>query len=191
MLYRTRHAWTVSALAALCFLFWPAGITTGQTSPGEPKYRELPNFHRVNDRLYRGAQPRAGGLEKLAALGINTIINLRADDQRATDEKNAAEAAGLRYFNFPLSRSGRPSRTDIQRILATIEDPQNGTVFVHCAQGEDRTGVVIAAYRIRRDGWTSAQAKAEANRYGMKIWQRGKKDFIHDYYRDLARGSTR
>jgi protein tyrosine/serine phosphatase len=64
--------------------------------------------------------------------------------------------------------------------------PENGVVFVHCAKGQGRTGMVVAVYRITHDGWMNEQAKQEANRYGMKIWQRGMKDYISDYYRDHA-----
>jgi len=40
-------------------------------------YKELPNFHQVSDKLYRGAQPLNGAARKLAELGVKTIINLR------------------------------------------------------------------------------------------------------------------
>lgn len=152
----------------------------------EPRDAEIPNFHRVNARLYRGGQPRRGGIRRLAALGVNTIINLREDDERARAEEREAREAGLRYFNVPLRRMGRPSDEQVERALSLIDAPESGVVFVHCAKGEDRTGTVVAVYRIAQDGWTSAQAKQEANRYGMRFWQRGMKDYIRDYYRDRA-----
>lgn len=148
------------------------------------RYPELPNFHTVNERLYRGAQPRAGGVKRLAALGSNTIINLRADDEGSRREEKEARAVGLRYFNIPFRRLGRPTDEQIEQVLAIINAPENGRVFIHCQHGSDRTGTVIAVYRIAHDGWTSEEAKREANRYGMKVWQRGMKDFISDYYRD-------
>ena len=148
------------------------------------RYPELPNFHRVNERLYRGGQPRADGIQKLAALGINTIINLRAGDDRSRREEREAQAAGLRYFNVPFKRLGRPTDEQIKKTLAIINAMENGRVFVHCQHGADRTGSVIAIYRVAHDGWTSKEAKREANRYGMRFWQRGMKDYISDYYRD-------
>jgi protein tyrosine/serine phosphatase len=152
----------------------------------EQTYAELPNLHAVNARLYRGGQPREGGLRRLAALGVKTVINLRDDDERARAEGEEAKAAGLRYFNVPFGRLGRPEDAEVEHVLALIDAPENGVVFVHCAKGQDRTGTVVAVYRITRDGWTSEQAKREANRYGMKFWQRGMKDYISDYYRDHA-----
>ena len=143
----------------------------------------LPNFHMVNARLYRGGQPRERGFGELAALGVNTVINLRDDDERAEAEAGEARRAGLRYFNVPLGRFGRPTDEQVERALALINAPENGVVFVHCAKGQDRTGTVIAVYRIANDSWTGERAKGEAEHYGMKFWQRAMKDYIGDYYR--------
>ncbi len=162
-------------LVSLCF----AALSVAQN---EPKYEELPNFHKVNEKLFRGAQPKRGGIRRLSQLGINTIIDLRDNDERSRNEKKEAQAAGLRYFNVPLDRLGRPSDEEVNRVLALIHSAANQTVFVHCHKGADRTGTVIAIYRIEHDRWTSKQAKEEANRYGMALWQRGMKDYIHDYY---------
>jgi tyrosine-protein phosphatase SIW14 len=166
-----------------------AKASSAQASPPSPQSdtaAELPNFHQVNPRLYRGAQPREGGLKRLAALGVKTVINLRDDDDRAQDEEREARALGLRYFNVPISRAGRPSEARIKELMSIVDAKANQPVFVHCKRGADRTGAFIAVYRITHDGWTGEQALEEAERYGLGFWQRGKKDFIKDYYRDHA-----
>ncbi|MBC7931080.1 MAG: tyrosine-protein phosphatase [Rubrivivax sp.] len=189
-------------IAVTVALFCMASVGLAQS---EPKYKELPNFHQVNERLYRGAQPKRGGISRLAQLGIKTIVNLRPDDERSQAEEQEARAAGLRYFNMsvekvtpvgalksladlrhfntPFNSLGRPTDEQVERVLAIINAPENQPVFVHCKRGADRTGTIIAIYRIEHDGWTSERAKAEANRYGMAWWERGKKDYIRDYYR--------
>jgi tyrosine-protein phosphatase SIW14 len=178
------------AAAALCLLLLAATVPTSLAQDGaqgvEPRAREVPNFHQVNARLYRGGQPREGGLRELAALGVKTVVNLRDDDERARAEETEARAAGLRYFNVPFGRLGRPTDEQVARVLALINAPENGVVFVHCAKGQDRTGTVIAVYRITHDRWTGERAKKEAEHYGMKFWQRGMKDYIEDYYRKSA-----
>lgn len=153
---------------------------------GRQVHSEFPNFHEVNAHLYRGAQPRKGGLQKLAALGVKTVINLRDDDARAAEEEREARALGLRYFNVPVSRAGRPDSKQLEEVLALIDAAENQPVFVHCKRGADRTGAVVAVYRMMHDGWTGERALEEAEGYGMGFWQRGKKDFIKDYYRDHA-----
>ena len=147
------------------------------------RYRELPNFHKVNDMVYRGAQPKSGGLELLKQLGIKTVVNLRNDDARAKQEEASAHRVGLQYFNFPFERRGRPQGKKMEQVLSIINDPANQPVFVHCQHGADRTGVVIAVYRITHDRWTGEQAKREAKRYGLKPWQFRMKDYILDFYK--------
>jgi tyrosine-protein phosphatase SIW14 len=172
--------WFVTIAVAL-IAFTPVSVAQSET-----KYEELPNFHQVNKNLYRGAQPKHGGIQKLAQLGIKTIINLRADDNHAHAEETEARASGLRYFNVAMDNFGRPSDNRIQRVLAIINAPENQPVFVHCKRGADRTGTVIAVYRIEHDGWTSESAKAEADHYGMALWQIGMKHYIHDYFKRRA-----
>lgn len=181
---RTRKAALAAAALWLMTLASIAPVSLAQdgSRASEQRALEVPNFYQVNERLYRGGQPREGGLRHLAALGVNTIINLRDDDERAIAEGGEARAAGLHYFNVPFGRLGRPTDEQMERVLALINAPENGVVFVHCAKGQDRTGTVVAIYRITRDRWTGEQAKKEAARYGMKFWQRGMKDYIQDYY---------
>lgn len=144
--------------------------------------KKLPNFHQVNSKLYRGAQPKTGDLQELAKLGIRTVVNLRGKGEGVLKEEEEARNNGLRYFHVPFERAGRPDQADIERVLAIINTPEYQPVFVHCKQGADRTGTVIAVYRIAHDGWTSKEAKAEANRYGMHLWEMGMKNYIHDFY---------
>jgi protein tyrosine/serine phosphatase len=157
----------------------------------EAKYKELPNFHKINANLYRGGQPKEGGFQRLAGLGIKTVVNLRDSDERARAEEKEARAAGLEYFNEPLDNFGKPGDKKINNALARINAPENQPVFVHCKRGADRTGMVIAIYRISHDGWTSEQAKAEAKRYGIGFWQVGMKDYIRDYSERRSAGKAK
>lgn len=149
----------------LWVLVFVAGPTfTQDTAP----HKELPNFQKVNEALFRGGQPRPGGYEVLSQMGIKTVVNLRDDDSRAKEEEFEVKQAGLKYFNIPLKRLGAPKDEKIEALLSIITNPENQPVFVHCAHGADRTGAIIAVYRMSHDGWTSEQAKAEAKRFGLK-----------------------
>lgn len=169
----------IGCLALGLSVMLTASTALPQRSSG---YQELPNFHKVNDNLYRGAQPKKGGLKRLAQLGIKTILNIREGNELARSEETEARTEGLRYFNIPLKRTGRPADEQIERVLAVLNKAENQPVFVHCQMGADRTGMVIAIYRITHDGWTSERAKAEANKYGMHPWEVGMKNYIHDFY---------
>ena len=146
--------------------------------------RALPNFSRVNDQVYRGGQPKDAGFPELKKLGIATVIDLRDDDKRALEEKALVEKAGMRFVNIPLGNWSRPDVKDIDKILSKINSAENQPVFVHCKRGSDRTGTVIAVYRMTHDGWDAKRAGDEAEEFGIGWWQFGMRDFIKDYFRD-------
>jgi len=64
-------------------------------------------------------------------------------------------------------------------VLPLLDGPEN--VFVHCKLGCDRTGTVIAAYRISRQRWENAKALAEAKNMGLHWYEAGMKRFIASY----------
>src|SRR4030095_6173188 len=177
--------WLAPAILVSCLV-----VTIAQDSPS---YSELPNFQQVNDKLYRGGQPKTGGLQRLKQLGVKAVINLRDDDDRARNEGVEVQSAGLRDFNITVPSFGQPADSAVDQALALIEAADNQPVFVHCHRGADRTGVIIAIYRIEQDGWTSEQAKAEAKRFGLGFWQVSLKNYIRDYYqrRNERRSRTR
>ncbi|HJQ70888.1 MAG TPA: tyrosine-protein phosphatase [Blastocatellia bacterium] len=151
-----------------------------------PRYAELPNFHKVSERLYRGGQPKTGGLKKLADLGIKTIVNLRGPDEITRAEEAEARAAGLTFFNITMPGLSRPTHEQVARVMAILNDEQNWPVFIHCKRGSDRTGTIVALYRISNDEWTADQAITEAKRHGMSWLEFGMKDYVSDYYRDRS-----
>ena len=120
----------------------------------------------MSERLFRGAQPRAGGVQRLTELGINTVINLRGASNTTRAEEAEVRKAGLNYFNISLPNWGRPQDERMRRILDIIGAPESGRVFVHCKDGVDRTGMVVALHRIRHVGWKTGDALAEAERSG-------------------------
>jgi tyrosine-protein phosphatase SIW14 len=148
-------------------------------------YQELPNFYKVNDRLYRGAQPKKDGLKRLASLGIKSILNLRIEDETSLAEQREAKELGLNYYALPMGGLSRPTDEQVAKALSIINNPENGVVFVHCKHGADRTGVVIACYRMLEEKQTVEQVREEAEKYGMSWVQVGMKRYISDYYRKL------
>jgi len=146
-----------------------------------PTYAELPRFHEVSERLYRGAQPLDRGISKLQELGVNTVINLRGPNDLTRAEETEARALGLNYFNIALPGWGRPQDDRIARIMELINAPESGRVFIHCRAGVDRTGLIVAIYRMTHDGWSSDRALAEAERLGMRRTQLWMRDYAKDY----------
>ena len=142
---------------------------------------ELPKFEQVNEKLFRGGQPRPGALLRLRELGIDTIVNLRGTSNSTRAEAEEARALGMNYFNIALPNWGRPQDERVERILLIINAPQNGRVFVHCKDGVDRTGTIVALHRITSEGWNASDALAEAEQRGMRRIQIWMRDYAHDY----------
>ena len=137
----------------------------------------LTNVGRVANGIFRGAQPEPEGYATLKAMGVKTVINLRTHH----GEREAVEAAGMRYVEIPMSFWKDVDPTVVRKALSAMTEPANQPVFVHCALGADRTGVVAAVYRMEVDGWSEAEAEAEMEAFGFhEIWSQ-LKEFVRRY----------
>jgi tyrosine-protein phosphatase SIW14 len=134
----------------------------------DPTPTGIPNFHHVNEHIYRGGQPSSEGWDSLTKLGVKTVIDLRPANEHSTkEEEREVRAAGMRYINVPLSGLGAPPDQKISEVLTLLDPDSAETIFVHCRRGADRTGTVIACYRIAHDHWKNQKALQEAKSYGM------------------------
>lgn len=126
----------------------------------------LSNFAKVSDALYRGAQPTREGFAELKKLGVKTVINLRA---KHSDEKLIKDL-GFNYFSIPTDTWDLDDK-HAARFLSIVLDKANQPVFVHCQHGSDRTGTMVAVYRVYEQKWTPDAAMKELPVFGFhKIW---------------------
>lgn len=139
------------------------------------------NFYQVDEHVYRGAQPSGEGFKYLAKLGVKTIIDLREAGKRSEAEEQVVKAAGMQYINVPMSGLTPPTDDQINQILNILEGNSTGPAFVHCMKGVDRTGTVIASYRIDHDGWDSVRALKEAKDRGMGFYQFPRQSYIRHF----------
>jgi len=146
----------------------------------------LPHFFQVSEHVFRGAQPETTGWKSLAGLGVETVIDLRPEAEHdIAAEQRMVTAAGMRYVNIPMPGLETPTPEQIQAALELMSP--DDTVFVHCARGKDRTGAVIAAYRMRHQQWSNQKALDEARSLGLHWYERGKMKFILAYQPPAAR----
>jgi protein tyrosine/serine phosphatase len=141
----------------------------------------IKNFGQMDDRFFRGGQPKENDYSQLAALGIKTVIDLQ--DDPTTYEKQKVEALGMTYVNIPMSDKDYPESVKIQQFLKLVDDPTTGKFYVHCAGGRHRTGVMGAVYRFNHYNWNYDQVYAEMKKYDFYTrWGHGDmKKFVQDY----------
>ena len=174
--FRSRH------LAALI-------VATGLASAAfaAPSLEGVGNFQKVDDHVYRGAQPTREGFTNLSKLGIQTVVDLREPGDRSATERKWVTDAGMRYISVPMYGMTTPSNESVLKVLALLENHSTGPVFVHCKRGADRTGGVIACYRVEHDHWENARALAEARSMGMSWFQTAIQSYVRKYQpRDLT-----
>lgn len=159
----------------LLFAALPAGAANN------PEISGVPNFHQVDAHVYRGAQPTDEGYRSLSKLGIKTVVDLQESGDRGVAESKAVAAAGMQYISVPMKGMARPSDTSVEKVLGLLEDSNSGPVFVHCHRGADRTGGVIACYRIEHDHWESGKALDEARSLGMSWYQKAIQGYVRGF----------
>ena len=181
-----------SALGALITILALAMVSSAQeTATAEQNVNtsvqpiKIKNFGQMDGRFYRGAQPGVKDYKDLAALGINTVIDLRDDPQQT--EKSLVESVGMKYVHIPMVAKKYPTPEVTEAFLKTVNDPATGKFFVHCAGGRHRTGVVGAVYRFTRNNWSYDQVMAEMNEYefGSGMGHGKQKDFVKDYWKEF------
>jgi hypothetical protein len=119
----------------------------------------MDKFYKVADGIYRSARPDDFSL--LKSLGIKSRLVL----------EDYVQQDGLtEIFHYPLSGFMKPSVDDIESLIFTIDERK--PLLINCQHGVDRTGIVVAAYRIKVNGWSIDKAWEEAQRIGMSkfIW---------------------
>jgi tyrosine-protein phosphatase SIW14 len=154
------------------------GVNQVFAAPPEPfAARDIRNFHQVDEHVFRGAQPSPLGLQELGALGIKQVIDLRAPGPATSFEQEQLKKLGIKYINVPFPELSAPSDDQIQAVIKLLLSGDIPT-FVHCRRGKDRTGTVIACYRVQHHGWDNQKALHEARMYGMSSFERGMQHFI-------------
>jgi protein tyrosine/serine phosphatase len=144
---------------------------------GVPANLGILNFGRVDERVYRGAQPDEQALAKLKDLGIKTIINLRMPNDILKEEPVRALENTMVYTNVPMTGVGKPTDEQIHQVLSLLETLPT-PIFIHCEHGCDRTGTVVACYRIKHSNWSAEAALREAKLYGLSPFERGMRSYI-------------
>jgi len=169
----------------------PAQPATAGVSFGAPaeklKLAGVPRAGKISEVLFRGAQPSEQGFAELKKLGITTIVDLRGNRGPVASERRQVETLGMRFIDIPVLGWSAPSNEQVAQFLKLFKDDPQQKIFVHCYYGEDRSGVMVAAYRIAQQNWTADQAIAEMYSFGFHYHlYPGMKSYVREFPASFA-----
>ena len=148
---------SIFAAIATTVLFFLAPSTRAQ--------EDLPNFAHVTEMLYRGAQPSPAGLAALQHMGVGIVVNFREESGATAAEKRDVESLGMSYVAIPWNGIHEPSNAQVVQFLDLVRNNAQTKIFVHCQRGADRTGTMIAAYRVAVEHKPVAEAVSEMRQF--------------------------
>jgi protein tyrosine phosphatase (PTP) superfamily phosphohydrolase (DUF442 family) len=111
----------------------------------------LENCFRVSEDLFRSAQPGRADIPDLQALGIKSVITLRSfhfDD--------VFGRSGFHVSQHPMS-AGSVSVAELVAVLREYRAAEK-PVLIHCWRGSDRTGFIVAGFRMIFQNWSCESA---------------------------------
>ncbi|MDR2886658.1 MAG: tyrosine-protein phosphatase [Bacteroidales bacterium] len=122
------------------------------------------NLYMVDEGIYRSAQPDAQGFAELERKGIREVLNLR---QLVSDNPYKAYSSLLTFHHVKMMAEFC-DRDDAVNALRFIYN-RKGPIVIHCKHGSDRTGLVVALYRILFQGWSKEAAIDEMKNGGYNF----------------------
>ena len=128
----------------------------------------IPDFGEVTPTLYRGGQPKEHGFEALAKMGFQIVVDLRGDRD---SEREEVTRLGMQYVSMYWQCSF-PKDSIFADFITLIRANPGKKIFVHCRVGDDRTGMMVAAYRMAEEGWGAERAKKEMTTFGFSFVHR-------------------
>jgi len=137
------------------------GCSVKEPTPSSIHILELENFHKVDTKLYRSAQPDYAKFKKLYLYGIRYDLNLR----QFHSDKEKLQNIPMHHHHIAINTS-KMSYEQLVEAVAYIAKAR-GKVLVHCLHGSDRTGTVVAGYRIAINGWSKKKAVNEFTNGGF------------------------
>jgi len=148
--------------------------------------KDIPNFAPVAPGIWRGAAPNRSGLEKLKILGVRQIVDLRIERKGQDEEEATCRRLGFDRVRIRMGREA-PTRRQVEEFLARCDRAGSAPLFIHCQHGADRTGAMVGIFRVDRQGWDYAKARAEMKKFGFKPWLHELEESVRSRVRTAGR----
>lgn len=137
--------------------------------------------------VMRGSHPiTTDDYQFLKDNGVKTIIDLRwGPFEMGGEEDEMAQQYGFGYKHLSMDDKftmlASPREATINKVLQDVTDPNLQPVYVHCIHGKDRTGLIMALYRVRYQHWDRTAAFNEWSQMGLWHGYHGLIDFFWDH----------
>ena len=115
----------------------------------------LKNLYQVDNGIFRSEQPNSQAFIKLENYGIKEVLNLRFWHS----DREKAEKTKLILHQVPM-KAEKIDDKEVTQALKIIKN-RKGNILIHCKHGSDRTGLIVAMYRIVFQNWTKEKAIEE------------------------------
>ena len=145
----------------------------------------------VENQIYRSGRIHPALMEAtLSKNGVKAIVNLCGKDEHSGPEDLAATKLGIEVTYVPMSGDGTADAARYATAVGKVIEMRKAgkPVLVHCAAGTQRTGGVIAVYRLLVEKASPAEVIKEMRRYGWRPGQNNNRlpEFINKNLPEIA-----
>ena len=142
------------------------------------------NFREVAPDIYRSGLISEEATPLLKEVGVKTVLSFDNNLKRARREEEFLKRVGIKFVSMPWSGWDYPKDETIEKAIVLLESSQERPILVHCKQGQERTGVVVACWRIAHQNWPVKEAYREMKSCGFRSGRYGHlKDYVYQYAR--------
>ena len=140
------------------------------------------NFHEIEPGFYRSGRIPPENCPDLKAFGIKTVINFIDRKKESSEEEARLHALGIETVWIPWNGFDYPKDEYVEKFLQTVRDSYKRPILVHCKRGAERTGLMIACWRIAEKGWAADQALEEMRKLKFReFWYGHLKKYIYNF----------
>lgn len=158
------------------------GVMVGYAEMLGLKYPVKKYRFQVSDALWRGSRLNAAAIADLRQEGFRLIVNLCAENNA---DSKPGKYYGIKTLHIPIIDNTPPKMDQVMAFLNAVRDSSNIPTYIHCEAGIGRTGTMCACYRIAIQGWTAADAIAEAKQFGLAM--PSQEEFIERFSKEWKR----
>ncbi len=142
----------------------------------------ITNFDEVEPGFYRSGCLLNNSYPYLKEAGIKTVINFIDHKSQVKKETEKLKELGIEEISIPWNGFDYPKDEDVQKFIQIVKDPAKHPVLIHCKRGAERTGLMVACYRVAVNGWGADRAYEEMKAHSFRgVWYGHLKKYLYNF----------